>query len=258
MLDDAFRKFSENLWQDWLADRIVLPKAVTSRFLMSHAPEPYLRFGDGTKPLCLLFTNPGRGMPHQRRSQVLAGQSCLSAALTYYDNAARLAAFYTAQLPSGGASTRNKAIDSIRQLLRYDHVLQFETLPFHSDSLPQKQLLPKLVSRAPLLAEYADHLAKALSQQSVITLSAVATNRPISKHSISASPWLSWQAFLMGIDIDRIELHPLVTKGTRVTTALLCQHETTRSAAFVLTMGSNSFPALQGRERLASAFYLTH
>ena len=105
-----------------------------------------------------------------------------------------------------------------------------------------------------MLTEYSMHLTTMLGQVSVLTLSAVATNRPISTRSIVASPWLSWQATLMGVNVDALEIHPLVTKGERVTSALVCDHQRNRSAAFVLTMGSNSFPAQRGRERLANAF----
>lgn len=252
MLEHAYWQFCEDLWRGWLDRSVELPQTIRDRFLIDHLPEPYLRFGDGTRPFCLLLTNPGFGMPHQERARIQAGQSCVSADCSYYENAARLAEFYLAHLPSGGASTRNTAIQSLRELLGCDHVLQFESLPFHSETLPGKHALPSIIRETPLLEEYTRHLTAILRRTSVLTLSAVASDRPITPDSIRTSPWLAWQARLMGADIDALELHPLATKDDRVTVALLCGRQSNRHAAFVLTMGSSSFPAEDGRERLAS------
>jgi hypothetical protein len=250
MIAPAYRDFCETLWSDWLADRLKWTD-VPRPFLLDHAPEPYLRFGNGTKPMCVLFTNPGKGMEHQRREVVVAGKSCITPEMSYWDASLALATYYLRCLPKGAAKTRNEALDHLKILLGADCIVQFESLPFHSHSLPGKARFPELVKASDLLGKYADSLAEALKNVSVVVLSAVGSSASISVASVAASPWLQWQArSLLGIDPRELEMTALVMKGGKVTSGFLYQKVGLFVRGFVLTMGGNTFPSKERREEL--------
>jgi hypothetical protein len=252
MIARTYIDFCETLWSDWCASRLTLPTGPADCFQLDYAPEPYLRFGEGTKPFCVLFTNPGAGMPHQRRELVMSGKSCMGCQMPYREASIALAEFYK-QLPSGHAKRNIEAMDHIRQVLGADCIIQFESLPFHSGSLPRKAEIPYIVERTEILNRYASVLAGALKNLSVMALSAVSSRRPISKSSVSDSPWLLWQASLLGIVPARLTLIPLVETRGNTTSAFLCQRSPHGPRGFVLTMGGNTFPGTRGQEILAHA-----
>ena len=247
----AYIEFCETLWSDWRAGRLRLQPGVSDRFQLDYMPEPYLRFGDGTKPFYVLFTNPGLGMPHQCRDVVIAGKSCIRAQMSYQEVSLALAEFYLEHLPPGHARANNDAMCHIRELLGADCVIQLESLPFHSRALPRKDGIPQVVTRTEVLRQYAFVLAEAMKDVSVVALSAVSSSQSISRSSVVDSRWLSWQASLLGVSPAGLTLVPLVQKSGKITSAFLYQKVAYCTRGFVLTMGGNTLPGIQGRELLA-------
>ncbi len=251
MIARTYIDFCETLWSDWCASQLKLPLGLSNQLQLDHAPEPYLRFGDGAKALYVLFTNPGAGMLHQRRDVVMAGKSCIGPQMSYQEASSVLARFYLDELPVGAARARNSAMEHIRELLSADSIMQFESLPFHSALLPRKADILRIVAETKTLREYASVLAEAMRDLSVVALSAVDSSQSISGSSVAESVWLSWQASLLGIDSARLTLAPLAEKGGKITSAFLYQRIAGCTRGFVLMMGGNTFPAMRGRESLA-------
>jgi hypothetical protein len=254
MISESYRNFCETMWSDWRAKRLSLPPRVSDRFQLDHAPEPYLRFGEGSRPLYALFTNPGIGMSHQRHDVVQAGASCIRPDMSYYEASLALGAFYRSDLPQGAARTRNDALDHLRRLVGKDCIVLFESLPFHSKALPGKHAIPKLVLETQLLRKYISLLTEALKHVSVIALSAVDSSESISAASVVSNSWLSWQANILGLNPPDMTVVPLVPKGSKITSAFLYQKVSNCIRGFVLTMGGNTFPATEGRKKIARAY----
>ncbi len=101
-----FCRYCEDLWTDWLDERLQVSSAISDRFDLSAAPEPYLKFDAGKRPLVALLTNPGQPMPHQKRNAVQRGNGPLSRDMKYAKAAASLGRYYRANL-KGARSTHS-------------------------------------------------------------------------------------------------------------------------------------------------------
>jgi hypothetical protein len=257
LIPEAFREYCEGIW---LKDPTTfgLQEEFARRFQSEYILEPYLRFGKGTKPLFILTTNPGEGRyQEQLRANVVVGKSHLNISTSYYDASTILADFYDYNL-TGAAATRIRKMKLLSEKSGADCVVQFESLPFHSESLPRKAIIPDLVGRTPALEDYVSKLTDALDTASVVTLSAVSTSRSIDMETVKRSPWLTWQASLLGVKTNSLELQKLVTKGKnqKVTCAFLHQEVNRHTRGFLLTMGSNNFPADEHLERVGGLIAL--
>ncbi|MFN0020338.1 MAG: hypothetical protein ACKVP0_18930 [Pirellulaceae bacterium] len=256
MIDQGYREFCESLWQDWLKDRIDLGPTLSTEFQLDHAPEPYLCSGEGKSPLYLLLTNPGAGMDHQRRQDVKQVRGCINARMSYAKASAALGEFYyrKAEFRSPAARTRNEAAVDLKRLLGKDCIIQFESIPFHSESLPAKRKLPELIDSSPHLKRYAQLLSATLHGKTVFAISAVDSSKSISASSVANSHWLSWQATsLLGMDLSKLKCQPLAMRDGKVSRAFVFQKVDEHARGFILTMGTNSFPAAKGRGIIARA-----
>jgi hypothetical protein len=251
----GFISFCESLWRAWLNATLDLPGLPGTLFDLDAAPEPYLSFGSGRKPLIALTTNPGATMAHQRLEAVRAGSGPLGAAMDYATAARALAAYYEREL-GGAARNRIAAMRRLASLLDADGVLQVEVSPFHSRSLPKKSALLKTIVGGGWLADYAEHLRTFLRPRPVLLLSAVSTN-VLLQPSLTLSPWLQWKASIAGLRLERADFVPLVTKGTKTTAAGLLSLEGNVPKALVLMMGGNHLPAEAGLRVLAAAIAKT-
>lgn len=263
-VDQDYFTLCEQLWRDWLraesskafAKETGLSQLAGKPFDFAFAPEPYLRFSvtdkstSDKKPLHFLFTNPGGGRRHQRRRRILNGKSCITDD-TSYDVASReLGSFYRAKLKRT-AHHRIEAMIRVAHDTGHDSALQFESIPFHSESLPGKRKLPDLMKKSGFLRDYADSLAATLEGKSVICLSAVPTSRPITVRTV-AQEWLRFQAELIGIqEVERLKIASLVRKKRRTTCAFLYESNGDSIRGFVLMMGGNHFPGADGLKKLA-------
>jgi hypothetical protein len=251
MIAQAYLDYCEALWKRWLNGRLSLPPDVAKRFQLEHAPEPYLRFGNGRKPLYVLLTNPGSGLPHQRRDTILAGQSCINRRMSYYEASLRLGDYYQEELPPKAARRKIEAMVAFRQLMNADCIVQFESIPFHSPSLPGKRRVLKLTEKVAEFKDYTSALKVALNEISVIAVSAVGSRESISTATIAGSDWLRWQASLLGIDPNHVTICPLLKKGRTVTQAFLYRRVGQFTRGLILTMGGAPFPSDEGQEILA-------
>lgn len=260
MVARSFIIFCEKLWASWLAGELQLPKSVTARFQLTHAPEPYIRFGEGTKPVFFLLTNPGDGrFPEQERASILAGNYCVSRQLSYYEAALKYGTFYQEKLKNA-AGTRIKAMARLSKLLGGDCFIQFESIPFHSSKLPGKRRLPDLVSKTPILAEYCQCLTAALSPfdvPAVVVLSGVGSSQSISSSSLDSSLWLKWQSNLLEVRSKDLKVKHLLRKGDKTTVAFLYKQVRNHIRGFVLSMGHNGFPSKQGLDEISSTLEIS-
>ncbi len=246
-----FLTFCESLWADWLGGRLETSAFIRDRFDVNAAPEPYLSFNAGKRPLIALLTNPGNTMAHQKRFAVRRGNGPLSTSMRYADAAVSLGRFYQAELKRA-ARERIDALVHLSQLAGFDGVLCVESCPFHSKSLPGKKLLLQAYRDDPFLAEYSRLLRALLKDRPVVIVSATSTRQTQSART-KLSQWLTWQADLAGLRIDRAEFVSLIIKGRKTTCAAFVDKAQGGTKSLVLMMGGNRLPGEQGRCKLAQA-----
>ncbi len=251
MLVTEYQQACEQLWTNWRSGRCVVSSSVANRFQLDYAPEPYLKFGKGTDPLCILTTNPGAGMECQHRDNIVRGEPPIGPDRSYDDTAVALGKYYEERL-TGAAKARLGAMRSLQDLVHKDCMLQFETIPLHSAKLPGKRKLPAIVDRCDVLADYSRRLSATLATTSVVALSAVSTVAPISRSSVAESSWLAWQAKLMGLDVSQLEFKRLLERDGKTTCGFAFQRFNNRTSGIVLMMGGNHFPAKQGLIQIAN------
>lgn len=247
-----FLGHAEQLWNEWLEGPPTLLPAIASFFELDACPEPYLDFDAGAVPLVVLTTNPGAAMSHQSRNAILSGRSPVHPEMAYHQVARVMAEFY-GQALSGSAARRISAQSDLASLGGFDGVLQVESCPWHSPTFPSKDRYLELLPSEPRLVEYAKHLNDFLVTQTTVAVSAVSSRMGLEEERLDLNPWLSWQASILGIDVDSAEVVPLVWKGKKVTSAALVSSERGPKKALLLMMGSNNFPGPKGRGRLLRA-----
>jgi hypothetical protein len=206
----------------------------------------------------VLLTNPGKGLEEQSRKVILGQRKAKSPPVNgrmFYSAAAiEFGRHYVKLLEKRPAGRRIKAMQDLQRQMGCDCIVQLETLPFHSRNLPGKRRLVDQAKSIPILRDYHAALRDALSRISVICLSAVSPSKSISKSAVAKAPWLKFQAELMGIEVSKFETVELARKGRKISSAFLFQRFGTSIRGFVLTMGSNSFPAESARARIGKTF----
>ena len=250
---DAYESFCDELWRDWLADRLARSAFVGGDFDSERAPEPWLELRAGLQPLVALTTNPGGGMKHQLRDEILRGRSVITPTDSYRAATAGLPHFYETYPTLAGSAARRRitALLRLSELAGYDGVLQVESCPFHSARLPNKPALVRASKGNGLLGTYMEHLRQFLKRRPVVSVSAVSSRAPLSREHV-LSEWLVWQATLMGLEPGRARFVPLVKKeGDGTTAAALVSSVRGIPRALVLMMGGNHLPAERGLAKLA-------
>lgn len=244
--------FCECLWQDWLADRLETSPFVRQAFDLDAAPEPYIVFGDGQKPLVLVTTNPGGTMPHQRRASVQYGSGPLTPAIPYTAAAKALGAFYEQQLVHCPAGRRIAAMQNLSALVGTGGFVQVEVCPFHSPSLPNKVGLLRELSAGGLLSRYIEEVRAFLFAKPVVAISAASAQVSMGAE-MQLSPWVMRLAEVAGLDPKRADFVPLVGKEGKVTAMALVSTHNGAPKALVLMMGGNHLPGERGLGILANA-----
>ena len=249
----SYREHCELLWRSWTDNTLTPSARLSATFDLSAAPEPWLPLCPGDRPLVALTTNPGRTRDEQlqRRVDIMSGDSRVKPQTSYAEAAAVLAAYYKENL-QGTARRRITSLEQLSAFAGFHGVLQVESCPFHSPSLPNKRELMRLSAAEPLLAGYVQALRSLIAAHTVVVLSAAGTGRslwPVPE----LSAWLYWQADLVGLNAAKAECVPLVTRGDKVTCAALVDGSGTRARALVLMMGGNHLPREAGLRRLAEA-----
>jgi hypothetical protein len=250
---DGFIVFCEELWCSWLVRDLRVSSFVHERFDLDAAPEPYVSYSAGQRPLVALLTNPGATMPHQRRKAVEAGEGPLRPSLKYATAAERLGKFYESRLSKKTAGRRITALQKLSKLLGCDGVLQVDAIPFHSASLPGKGKLLAKVSADALLRRYAEHVREFLKRRPVVVVAAVSTRCSLDA-GVALSPWIEWQAELAGVEVTSAESVSLVTKGSKTTASALVSSVNGVSKVLVRMMGGNHLPGDKGLRTIADTF----
>jgi hypothetical protein len=258
---EAFISFSESLWRGWLSGTLdvpQLPQFVKDTFRLDAAPEPYICFDAGPRPLVALLTNPGYVMDHQHRANVQPGGYPLSTTLDYSSAARALGSYYKERL-KGAAGRRIDALLELSRLVDLQGVLQVEVCPFHSRSLSRtkKDALLRTIDEGGLLGCYTEHLTAFLQPRPVVILSAVSTSTPVGMESVTRSSWLTRVAKIAGLVLEDAKLVRLVAKNSATTAAALVSLEDGIPKALVLMMGGNYLPAEKGLRVLAEALQIT-
>jgi hypothetical protein len=251
-LSDGYLSFCAALWRSWLRGNLEVPAAVRSMFDLDAAPEPYLPFSAGPHPLVVLTTNPGATMPHQLRDAILSGSGPVPYTEEYDEAARALSAFYAEQL-RGQARRRINGLARVAELAGYDGFLQAECCPFHSSRLDSKGAFVGMLASGGLLGAYVEQLRAFLRSRPVLVVSATSSRHSLSAGAVRLSPWIQWQADLVGLVPSAAEFVPLVAKGMTTTGAVLIHREGGVPKALVLMMGGNHLPAEAGLRRLAAA-----
>lgn len=248
---DGLNSFSEKLWADWLAGSLDVPPPMTSVFDLDAAPEPYVAYDAGSRPLVALLTNPGRPMKHQLRTTIEADRSLIRREDNYATTARKLGDFYGSEL-GGAAGRRIAALKELSSMLGYEGVLQVDACPFHSAYLPKKSAVLEAIREGGLLGRHAGHVQAFLEVRPVVIVAAVST-RVALEPGMALSPWLTWQAKLAGIDPHRAEFVPLVEKGNKTTAAALIDRVGGAPKVLVRMMGGNHLPGAEGLRVLGHA-----
>jgi hypothetical protein len=247
-----FVSFCESLWQDWLAGKIETSPFLRKWFDLDAAPEPYISFGSGQKPLVLLTTNPGGTMRHQQRAAVQAGRGPLNPAIDYAAAAKGLGAFYEHQLARRAAGRRIAAMRALSASVGADGVVQVEVCPFHSRSLPNKLGLLREIDKGGLLTRYVEQVRSFLITRPVVAISAVPSRASLGPE-VPLSRWVLWLSEMTGLDPTRAKFVPLVTKEAKVTAGALVASQDGVPKALVQMMGGNQLPGKHGVGILAEA-----
>lgn len=254
MNDRSYFDHCEEMWRGWVNAEARYSTLLNNIFQVDHCPEPYLYFfSDSLSPPHFLTTNPGSGMPHQNIQVILEGKSVIDKDHSYYDNAKKLADFYSTKL-KGNARVRVEAMRRLSMHCGSQGFTQVECIPFHSKNLPNKRQVKRYCDEDQELSKYIALLKGYLRDKNVIAVSAVGSTNEIACTEEYCSDWLRWQGEIMGFSFQNAEKHDIVLhkETSRVTGALLLSHNNNAKKAFFLMMGSNSLPGPEGVRKIAN------
>jgi hypothetical protein len=191
-------------------------------------------------------------MPHQHFEQIHQGKSVVLKNDSYFENAKRLADFYSTQLP-GNARIRVEAMKRLTTLYGSQGFTQVECVPFHSRNLPQKNAVMQFCKEDTNLGDYIKLLKEYLLDKTVLAVSAVGSTKEIACSENYFSEWLRWQSEIMEFSFAAANKYEIVRHKTtgRVTGALLVSQRGNTRKGFFLMMGTNSLPGPEGVEQIA-------
>ena len=138
---------------------------------------------------------------------------------------------------NANARSKNIAMSRIAKLLGYRGVLQVETLPWHSATLP-KHLIGKVERDDPVAARYTRLLAEFLRTQKLVLSLAVGKPEGARRAGVDI------KARILGLDMASATMTPLKTGALGdVSQALFCAHNGGRTLGIFVNQGSDKFPA---------------
>jgi hypothetical protein len=257
-----FMDLCEELWRDWLEERLDLPEFSRPPFNLAAAPEPYVLYDVGSNPLVMLLTNPGGTMPHQLRENVRtagSGPYPLTEDMRYADAAARLGEFYGDMESKRAARARVDAMKNLARLSGHSGVIQVDACPFHSENLPMvhKLRIVRMSGEAGFMQRYSRLLRSFLEPHSVVVVTGAGSGKSLDSAD-ELPEWPAWNAGLLGLTPRPEGFIELVgrdgSQGPKKTTvAALVQRNGNIAKALVRSMGNNNLPAKVGLEELARA-----
>ena len=254
---EDFIQLCETLWRDWLAESLDVSSFIDATFDMNAAPEPYVSFDAGRRPLIALTTNPGMTMPHQLRSHVQQGNGLLNRGMDYAKAARMLGPFYKQKLsPRNPAKHRITKLLNLSSLLGAEGVLQIDACPFHSPflTIPKKLALIREAAQHGLLARHVEAVQGYIAAQSVVVVSAVGTHESLWS-GMKVSPWLAWLSTIAGLDLKNASFVRLVSRDAKTTCGAFVSSGSGVMKAHVLMMGNNNLPNSEAlKERWTPSF----
>lgn len=241
-MNKKYKKHCNEMNKKWMNEHLDVTDKTKNDFQMDYLPEPYLNFNAGENPLYVLTTNPGNGMDDQSRDVILKDKSKIGICKDdkYEEIAEKLAKFYLEDL-EGAAKRRIDGFLEISKNANFNGVIQLESYPFHSKTFPKKDNFLGDSKEDELFKEYTNLLKETLVDKTVIVLSAVGTQKSLSKKSIDTD-WLIWQADIMGLDLKNLKEKVLVEKEKKVTSIFIYQKTNNITKGFILMMGGNNLP----------------
>ena len=233
-MNNNYIKFCDQLHKDWFEGKFDNDPVLSKLFQLEYSPEPYFTIteNEGDNPLYMLLTNPGGGMDFQHRSNFQNSN--------YKEFSSTLGKTYTSESfksYAANAFRRNEKSIALTKSLGYSGLKNIETIPFHSADLNKQKAL-KCINDSDLLNEYLEELKAYISDKPLLVVSACSSRESITAETVRKSVWLSFQAELIGIDINNADLVPLKYKEGKLTSAVFKSGD----KYLLLNMGTNNLP----------------
>lgn len=229
---------SQAIYEDWLHQQGPRSSAAREMFTLEHAPEPFLTFGDVSKPAIFVTTNPGRGFDYQRHPSVHPG--CLFDGVERYaEAAARLGQFYEQPNAAIAVAARSNiaAMKRIARGFGASGVRQIEMIPWHSVSLPNKR-----AAIARLLAEELSYAAYRRALDRLLRTYPLVLSWSAGIPGNRGGSGMEMKAEQIGLDLKVAEMLVLERRND-VSQALLWQAEAGRFRGLFVTQGAASLPS---------------
>lgn len=149
--DTGLEQAAEQLFQVWLTQSAALRGEFGDVFDLDFVPEPYLTFGDQSRPLIWITINPGTGFDFQRPPG--SPGSLVTRDGTYRSLSKRLGEIYAARpdLITRAATSRIQAMLEFARSFGFTGVLQIERYPFHSSTISETAALQARIASSPAL-----------------------------------------------------------------------------------------------------------
>jgi hypothetical protein len=229
-------KFCDELHLEWKNHQFKDDNILKNLFQLDYSPEPYFVLKKGNNPLYILLTNPGSGMDFQHidNHQDVNYQKFQEILSTRYTSES-----FRKQKGSAPAYRRLMKSIELAEQLGFDSVINIESIPFHSETLPKSKAL-NAINESSLLLAYLNALKIYLKEKPILIVSACGSKESISTNTILKSNWLKYQCDLVGIKIDQLTIKPLTIKNNKLTSALFSY----KNKYMVLMMGSNNLPKI--------------
>ncbi|MFC1761184.1 hypothetical protein ACFL6U_03790 [Planctomycetota bacterium] len=230
-----YKNLCEKIYRTWRND----PKKFSdfdSDFNMFSLPEPYFPLVEGNNQLVVLNNNPGDVLSFQYHTYILEH---FDADVRYNDVACWLMERYTSKetIISVSAKARNWKIEKVASALGYDGVENVETFFLHSSSFNKKKFLRNYIDNG-IVVEYRNALCSYLYDRPVVVVAAVGSGSNLSVEDVAGSPWLSYQASIVGLEFRKAKLTPVTTRGDKITSGIIRQGK----KVLICNMGSNNIP----------------
>lgn len=233
----------EEIFQNWIGKKEYY-KEFSNDFLMEYLPEPYVTNSKGKNRIFILVNNPGGGMEHQNRDNILKNKSFINGKLSYKEISEQLGKYYMSEEfrialgRNSAAMLRGTKSIAFANNLGYQGIQFVETVPFHSSKF-NKGILKKLLS-SNFYQEYRANLKSLLEYEPVVMISGISGREDISKNSINKSKWLKHQAELMNFSVEKCQVIPVRKSEEKKLISVAVAVE--KNKIMILSMGNNNFP----------------
>jgi hypothetical protein len=226
-MNDPYFRFCDDIVREFFSGSLVEERIDPDLriFDFDFMPEPYLPLVDSDRHpnsnysdwLHVLLANPGKGLTIQKRdylrSEKMRG---VSEKLPYSQFAHMVFRYYEDYFPKKKELSAIHHFRNARQLAAlsgYQGALQIESIPWHSQTLSNKDGLPARIVKDELTNRYCTLLRAYLKGRSVLSVDGAGGQ---STSSISDAnfdgPWMRFKADLIGMDLGKAKFHSVTKK----------------------------------------------